>query len=127
MQVTLSDKAREILQNLDDNEPLKIGAFAMNTIRNTSLVNLESTENDDKFLVDSGADCHLINQLSLLNDDKPIPPGFDIRCANKTHLTGTHVGSIHLLVKNCKNIEDYIHLSNVVYVPDLSVHLLSIS
>jgi hypothetical protein len=70
-----------ILQTFESKDDLrpKRKPFAMIATHNKLENNGQDHKcSNDKFLMDSGADCHLVNNISLLSNVKPTPPGFQI-------------------------------------------------
>ena len=57
-----------------------------------------------------------------------IPEGFEITCADtQVKLVGTHIGELIIYVTNREDEEELIRLQSVVYVPELSINLMSLS
>lgn len=127
MNITLSEKAKNTIRELDDNIPSKPTILMINTAEDLS-TQFEISNDDKKltenaeFLLDSGAQCHLVNSLEFLLNPYPITD-FRLNCANsKAPLFASHYGVLHLRTKTNVLLE----LKNVFYVKDLPCNLLSV-
>jgi hypothetical protein len=152
MNVTLSTKAKEILQEIDESNVLPTKPTAMMITTNVSMkgdsitaekepsnvqqdenfdtLNVTNRENDltdtsesyIEFLIDSGAQCHLINDLKHIDEVKPVN-NFEIHCANKdAPIFATHFGRMNLKTKERIELQFY----PVFFVQELPCNILSV-
>ncbi len=86
---------------------------------------LNKMKKELRFVVDSGASCHMTCDLSILFN---VSHSDDVRVQlpDKTFAVSTMYGEARLLVRSSDGRESILHLKNVLYVPDLKVNLFSV-
>ncbi|GBP23670.1 Retrovirus-related Pol polyprotein from transposon TNT 1-94 [Eumeta japonica] len=99
-----------------------------NKNKDTSYVAVFSaaTKYDDGFYIDSGASMHLTMRQDWLYDEVP-PPITSIKIANSKMLPVKSCGKIDLNVIGSNNVKQTIQITHVLYVPELTTNLLSVS
>lgn len=81
---------------------------------------------DFGWYVDSGAAMHMTMNRAWIYDEKP-PPIKTIRVANNKELRVESCGKVNIHVKSTNGSTNRIQVTNVLYVPELSTNLLSVS
>ena len=95
----------------------------------------EITDNQEKeddetnrMMIDSGAGKHMTYQYELLLYVEALDNQIMIKCAERNALMfGTHIGDIHMCVRNRNYEKKIITLKNVIYVPKISHNLFSVN
>jgi hypothetical protein len=84
---------------------------------------LTSTLEDDMWIIDSGASRHMVgDQVRLFNLNEK-RTSYKVELGDKNTFPVEGIGQASINLKTCNNV----HLSNVLYVPDLEKNLVSIS
>ena len=103
--------------------PIEI--FACNSSLNSKSPELDIY--DDTMLLDSAAEYHMTNDKNKLVDIEEVDVPFRIRgIDSKMLLFSNSWGSMFIQLENSEGEEYHVHLSCVLYVPDLSVDLFAI-
>lgn len=81
----------------------------------------------NKWVIDSGATCHMSTDRSQFSDYHPLERPLDITLGDGHHLKAVGRGSVTLEMECSSNRVKKCKLSDVLYVPNLSFNLLSVS
>ena len=96
-----------------------------NSFVNSKVPNLGTYDN--AMLLDSAAEYHMVNDKHKLVNIEEVEVPFHIRgIDSKMTLLSCEYGSMFMKLENTKGNEYEVHLSCVLYVPDLSVDLFAI-
>ncbi|GBP32006.1 Retrovirus-related Pol polyprotein from transposon TNT 1-94 [Eumeta japonica] len=93
---------------------------------NSFVAVFSATNNNSGWYVDSGAAMHMTMNKDWIYDETP-PPIKTIRVANDKELRVESCGKVNIHVKNKNGSTNSIQVTNVLYVPELSTNLLSVS
>lgn len=85
-----------------------------------------TNSNDSGWYVDSGAAMHMTMNKDWIYDETP-PPIKTIRVANNKELRVESCGKVNIHVKSKNRSTNSIQVTDVLYVPELSTNLLSVS
>ena len=80
----------------------------------------------DKWIIDSGATCHMSTDRSQFSDYSPLEIPLGVTLGDGHHLKAVGRGSVTLEVETPSSKGKKCNLSNVLYVPNLSYNLLSV-
>ena len=79
-----------------------------------------------KWIIDSGATCHICNNQSSFVELYPLKTHTDVKVGDGQILSATAKGVVFLRVRYGRESQKC-KLNNVLYVPDLSCNILSVS
>eukprot|EP00977_Amphora_coffeiformis_P026793 scaffold30330_cov127-Amphora_coffeaeformis.AAC.1 len=79
----------------------------------------------DIWIADTGATCHMTNQIEGLYDIKPVKR--EIRLGDKSTVIATQQGRLKIIVHQTNRKEKEAELKNLLYVPELGYNLFSLS
>ncbi|KAJ0169236.1 hypothetical protein K1T71_015266 [Dendrolimus kikuchii] len=85
-----------------------------------------SFNNDSSWYIDSGASMHMTMNKDWIYDEK-MPPIDNIKVANNKVLKVASCGKVNLNIIQPKGITSTIQVNDVLYIPELSTNLLSVS
>lgn len=127
MNIVLSDAAKLILQNIDDQEESEESSTEENhEYVSESAVDVRVKNKQEpfiEFLIDSGSQCHVVNELSRLLDIHKVE-NFEMTCANvNAPIVATHYGRLLVETETGMRIE----FAPVFYVPEIPCNVLSVS
>ena len=104
------------------------GAIERDRAQRNGVSVFKSTENKEVFdcyewLIDSGASSHMTSNKTLFETFRHLPSPIEVELADDSLIQATGTGDVLLQFSNTKSLR----LKNVLYVPELSANLISIS
>ena len=116
----INDKVEVLDQGMTSYQSIEDMCETINLLHYSALT---ETIEDDMWIIDSGASRHMTGdqaRLSNLNEKKT---SYKVELGDKTTYLVEGFGQASIKMKTC----NYVHLSNVLYVPGLVKNLVSIS
>ena len=85
------------------------------------------TENSNAWIVDSGASCHMCHNKGMFTNFTNLKKEIEVALGDGRLMKATGIGVILLKMRINGNTTEICKLSDVLYVPDLTINLLSVS
>lgn len=125
--VSLSDKQSSI--NKDIKTTANVATESSDSFITYSVFSAATRQDSiDHFLIDTGANTHVVAESSLLHDIQPIDPVKINGIAGSTgHVTASFKGSATILCHSMTGARRTVEIKDVLLVPNAGVNLLAVS